>query len=113
MEHFAKRVNGFQLLTIFAKRSMLDVCQCSKYTSINIYEQIFSDHIQVYCPHQEATVIIISIRPLTCLHSQFFSCFLYNTQNIILMIVRMFEGKGKFRTKLTFCNVSKGNVLSS
>ena len=32
MEFFAKIVNGFQLLTISAKRSIVDVWQCLEYT---------------------------------------------------------------------------------
>ena len=31
MERFAKIINGFQLLTIFAKQSLLDVWQGSEY----------------------------------------------------------------------------------
>ena len=33
MERFAKIVKGIQPLTIFAKHSILDVCQCSEYAS--------------------------------------------------------------------------------
>ena len=33
MERFAKIVNGYNPLTIFGKRSILDVWQSSKYTS--------------------------------------------------------------------------------
>ena len=36
MEHFAKIVNGFQALTIFAKHSILDVWQGSEYVSCQI-----------------------------------------------------------------------------
>ena len=35
MEHFAKIVTSFQLLTIFAKRSILDVSQRSEYAFAN------------------------------------------------------------------------------
>ena len=35
MERFAKIVNGQKPLTIFAKRSTLDVCQVSQYASEN------------------------------------------------------------------------------
>ena len=33
-ERFAKIVNGFQPITIFAIRSILDVWQCSEYASV-------------------------------------------------------------------------------
>ena len=31
---FTKIVNGFEQLTIFAKRSILDICQVSEYSSV-------------------------------------------------------------------------------
>ena len=31
MEHFAKKVNGFQSFSIFTNRSILDILQSSKY----------------------------------------------------------------------------------
>ena len=31
MERFVKIVNGYKPLTVFAKRSILDVCQCNEY----------------------------------------------------------------------------------
>ena len=36
MKRLAKIVNGFQPLTIFAKRSILDIWQSSEYSSENI-----------------------------------------------------------------------------
>ena len=39
MEHFAKTVNGFKLLIIFPKMSILDVWQSFEYTSDN-YEEV-------------------------------------------------------------------------
>ena len=44
MELFAKTVNGFQLLTDFAKNSILDVCLGSEYAPVNflrLKEQVF------------------------------------------------------------------------
>ena len=42
MEVFAKIVNGFQLITIFAKSSFLDVWQGSEYATINKSKWIFN-----------------------------------------------------------------------
>ena len=47
MERFAKIVNGYQLLTIFTKRSILDIWQGSEYaSSIMTYLFIFDLMIQ-------------------------------------------------------------------
>ena len=35
MERFAKRVNGFKPLTVFAKRSILENWQNSEYTTVS------------------------------------------------------------------------------
>ena len=44
MKRFAKKVNGFQLLTIFAKRFILDVWQGSVNASV-----LMNIHIQLFC----------------------------------------------------------------
>ena len=46
MAHFAKLVNGFQLLTTFTKGSILDVCQGSKYA---IIVDVFVTHEIDFC----------------------------------------------------------------
>ena len=48
MEHFAKIVNSFQALPIFAKRSILDAWQDSEYISVihNIYLQLLTRRIE-------------------------------------------------------------------
>ena len=45
MEHFANKVNRFQLLTIFAKHFILDVWRHSEYPCLYIYKQQ-ENHIQ-------------------------------------------------------------------
>ena len=48
MEPFAKIVNGFQLLTIFAKRSILGIWQGSEYASVYFKSEISSKNIIRY-----------------------------------------------------------------
>ena len=48
MEHFARIVNGFYALTIFTKRSILNVRQGSGYASVRLYNILIilsSSHI--------------------------------------------------------------------
>ena len=52
MELFAKIVNGFQLLAIFAKNSILDVWQASEYASGNIDLRLSTDY---YLSEQKKT----------------------------------------------------------
>ena len=48
MEYFAKIVNSFQALPIFAKRAILDAWQDSEYISVihNIYLQLLTRRIE-------------------------------------------------------------------
>ena len=49
MELFCKKVNGFKLLTIFAKNSILDVRLCSAYASLinQLHSEVCLGHCQI------------------------------------------------------------------
>ena len=61
MELFAKIVNGFQLLTIFAKNSISEVCVDSEYASMIVAEA----YLRACQTSVVKYIFIIHVNPLT------------------------------------------------
>ena len=70
MVNFARIVNGFKPLTIFATYVILDIDQGSKHASVSVFG--LNLNICEFCDHRETNQFVFKTN-----HKDFISCFLF------------------------------------